>query len=66
MIYGEIVDLPAQNYEETLNQIYIKFLPELKERAYIEQEFSKLIEQSINQLFARIFEMFHNISHNIK
>lgn len=66
MIHAEIVDLPAQNYEETLNQIYMKFLPELKERAHIEQEFSRLIEQSIDQLFARIFEMFHNIGQNIK
>ena len=66
MIHAEIDGLPADDSEEILNQIYQKFLPEIKDAQVVEEEFIKLITESINSFFARVFDIGHNISQMLK
>lgn len=62
MIHAEIEDLKAEQSEEILNQMYQKFLPEIKDLEVVEKEFSKLIKESITAFFARVFDISHNIA----
>lgn len=62
MIHAEIDGLPSDNPEEILNHVYQKFLPDIEDSSEVEKEFKKLIEQSIYSLFAKLFDLIHNIN----
>ena len=59
MIHSEIEDLPAEESSEILEQMYQKFLPDIKDSAEIDKEFQNLIEESITAFFAKVFDKFH-------
>lgn len=66
MIHAEITDLPAEDSEEILNQMYQKFLPEIKDPVIVDRAFSTLIKESINAFFAKVFDEIHKFAQYIK
>jgi len=66
MIHAEITDLPAEESDEILNQMSQKFLPEIKDPKMVDEEFSKLIKNSINAVFAKVFDILHNYAMLLK
>lgn len=66
MIHAEITDLPAEDSEEILNQMYQKFLPDVKDSAEIDRDFQKLIQESITAFFAKVFDKIHTIGQMLK
>jgi len=66
MIHSEIEDLPDKDSENILNQMYQKFLPDIKESAEVGVQFKKLIEESITAFFAKMFDKLHDFAQMIK